>query len=133
MLVLSIFLFYCWFWSNNWFCSLVDRKELIHDCVMVWKGRYKYDVDLDEGCLLILFLIFWFLTTNGKMIVLSTVLCWKELDVMRSVKVWSIFWYLVIGDDVDIILLSHIWAMIVFEGCRWVEVGREEDLLFDEN
>ena len=40
---------------------------------------------------------------------------------------------LVIGYDVDIILLSHIWAMAVFEGFRWVEVGMEVDLLFDKN
>ena len=67
------------------------------------------------------------------MTVLSTVLCWKELDRMRLAKVRSIFWILVIGDDFDTILLSHIRVMAVFGGCRWVEVGREEDLLFDEN
>ena len=130
MLVSGIFLFYYWFCRNHWFCNLVDRKELIYDCdVMVRKRKYKYYVYLDEGCLLI------FLTTEGKMIriVLSTVLCWNELGRIRLAKVWSIFWFLWIGYDVDTILLSHIWDMAVFGDCRWVEVGMEVDLLFDEN
>ena len=80
------------------------------------------------------FLFFLVLTTEGKIIivVLSTVLCWNELGRIWLAKVWSIFWFLLIGYDVDTILLSHIWAMAVLGGCRWVDVGREEDLLFDE-
>ena len=130
MLVSGFFLSYGWFCRSYWFCNLVDRKELIYDCVvMVRKGQYKYYVYLDEGCLLV------FLTTEGKMIriVLSTVLCWNELIRIRLAKVWSIFWFLWIGYDVDTILLSHIWDMTVFGDCRWVEVGMEVDLLFDEN
>ena len=52
---------------------------------MVRKERYKYGVYLDEECLL--FLLLMFFTTEGKMIVLSTVLCWKELGIMRLAKV----------------------------------------------
>ena len=79
--------------------------------------------------------VFLFLTTEGKMliVVLSTVLCWNGLSSTRLGKVWSIFSFLLVGYDGDIILLSHIWAMSIIGGCRWVEVGRELFLLLDEN
>ena len=71
-----------------------------------------------------------FFDTEGKiLVVLSTALCWDEVFSTRFSKVCSIFWYLLV---VDPILLSNIWAILVFGDWRWAEVGSEVLLLFFE-
>ena len=75
------------------------------------------------------------MTTESKivMVVLSTVVCWNWLENVWLAKVCSIFWFSFVGYDVGTILISHIWARSICGGCRWVEIGRELLLLFDEN